>query len=796
MPSKRAVFLLPLLLALSSSPALAGEPAIQPDGAVRDWTTLPANTWTLIHQEGPDGGKAFAQAVLAEDLDRIYLWGAGGKMRNRSTYDRYELESWSLDPAEQKWIEALPKSKLQAWANAQWPPFRLYGQDGVDGPRMILVGSMQPNVIRFFESDGVRRPSPILTFHQACYDSARKRIVYYGGGKTIALDPATNTWTDLAPPTMPAACLSLAWGSQCYDPIHDEILLFGGGLAFNLEGGARTWLYDCKNNRWYRPRMEGEPDPRCTSPIVYDRATQSMVLFGGYDQSAARNDTWVYRCKERRWERRQPALSPPPMFTVAAASLPGGRVLVCGSNALAGTETRQASWDPKETWIYDIARDAWQPVGTLKLPGQWLTATSSVKHGVAFLVNFNSAGRQTFAFRYDPAVVSAEAARTLKGAAPGTLRFKFLEQKESLAKAPKPDAAGHAKFLADLPANQFVDAKPPGTLVAKTWSGATIDTDHSEVIYTGGGHSGYSGNDIAIYAIAENRWTQDTPPRFPPFLESTNSAVYGWSYNARPWSQHTYLWYSYDTVSRKVIYCARPAIRDGESVQLDPDPARAFVYDSKKHGHWTWMFDPATRHLSPPSFGRPFGSPWDLCLTATPQGVYACARDNLHVATVSGTQVVWKSLGGPLPASKSKKYNYEWLPIVYDRKRDRLVHLMGGPDLVEVHVRGMKETAWSELKVTGSAAAGRELAYLPRCDSLLLLARDRLFALDLASNTWRELDVAMPRGVYGTEAAMVYDPKHDVSVLLLPGRFSGPLQTFLFRLDPKTAQYKSAAAKP
>jgi hypothetical protein len=31
---------------------------------------------------------------------------------------------------------------------------------------------------------------------------------------------------------------------------------------------------------------------------------------------------------------------------------------------------------------------------------------------------------------------------------------------------------------------------------------------------------------------------------------------------------------------------------------------------------------------------------------------------------------------------------------------------------------------------------------------------------------------------------------HDIAVLLVPARFSGPLQTVLFRLDPKTARYR------
>lgn len=776
---------------------------VSADEPVRDWAKLPANEWTLLQQEAPVQGMpatTFAQAVLAEDVGRIYLWGVGGKMRDRATFDRYELESFAIDAGGQKWIEALPKGKEQLWAKSQFPPFHLHGIEGTDGPRIMLVGTGIPNVVRFLDKDGVQRPSPIHTFNQACYDSKRKRIVYHGGGKTFALDPATNTWTDLAPKATPTACDSLAWASLCYDPVNDEILLFGGGLAFNLEGGARTWLYDCGKNTWYRPKIEGaEPTPRCTTPIVYNPATQSMVLFGGYDQAAALNDTWVYRCKDRRWEQRSPNPSPPPMLSVASASLPGGQVVICGSNALAGTRTHDATWHPKETWIYDIAKNAWQPLGKMTLPARWMSATSSEKLGIAFLVSMDTTGRKTFAFRHDAKASRSNAAAIAKmtGAAPGTSKFKYDDQKDSLAAAPKADPEAQRQVLAKLPVNQFVDANPPGLLVSRTWSGATIDTDRSEVIYTGGGHSGYSGNDVAIYSIADNRWTLDAPPRFPPFLEGTNASVYGMSYGARPWSQHTYLWYNYDPVSKKVIYCARPVIRDGETVLLDNDPSKAFVYDKKKHGHWTWTFDPKTKQLSLPSFGRPFDNPWELCLATTPKGVFAVTKTNLYRATVAGDRVSWEALPGPLPVAKGAKYNYEWMPVVYDAKRDRLIHLMGNEAATdrdfEVHTRGLNDAAWSPLKTTGSPIIGRELMALPKSDSLLLLARNRLFALDLATNAWRELDVAMPKGFYGTEAAMVYDLKHDVSVLLLPkSGGAGALQTFLFRYNPATARFKAA----
>ncbi len=773
------------LLVLGGVLEAGGDPPVT---AVKDFAALPANTWTLIAEEDADGGKAFARLIAAESIDRLYLWGLGGKMPDASRYVRYELESFS--PADARWTEALPESMKQAWAGGKWQPFRIYGQMGTDGPRTVVVGGGTPNIVRFFPFEGINRPSPVHTFNQACWDSTRSRIVYYDGGMTFALDPAANTWTDLAPSANPIACGALVWASQCYDPINDEVLLFGGGEAFNLEGGARTWLYDCRRNAWYRPQMPPgeEPPLRCTSPIVFDPTHGVMVMFGGYDQSAALNDTWVYRCKDRRWEKRLPAPSPPPMFDPAAASLPGGFVLVCGANALVGTRTHGNTWDNKETWVYDIAHDTWRPAGgDLKIPGaRWLTATESRRHGVAFMAAIGQR-RLTYAFRYDP---SGPASRRT-GAPPGTVRYKYYDQKESLEGAPPADLEAHRRFLAGLPANQFIDARPPGLLIAKTWSSATIDTDRGEVIYAGGGHSGYSGNDIAHYSVAANRWSLDAPPRFPPYLEGATGGVYGWSYGRRPWSQHTYLWYGYDPVSRKVLYCARPCIRDGTQVLLDEDPAKAFLYDRKTHGNWTYVYDPAARKLSGPFFGRPFENPWDLSLVGTSQGLYAAAGDSLYRASVSGAAVEWKSMPGGLPAPKGEEYHHEWQPIVFDPTRNRLLYLVGTDEKVEVRARPLDGAAWEDVPAAGRASIGRDAFVVPRHDVLLMLSHERLFVLNLAKPEWRELDLAAPKGNYGHEAAFVYDPGHDVCILLLPSRFSGPLQTFLLRFDPRTATYKT-----
>ncbi|MBM4019437.1 MAG: hypothetical protein FJ288_14130 [Planctomycetes bacterium] len=403
--------------------------------------------------------------------------------------------------------------------------------------------------------------------------------------------------------------------------------------------------------------------------------------------------------------------------------------------------------------------------------------------------------RRTYAFRYDPAAPPAD----LAGAPPGTVAWKYPEQKQSLEDAPPPDAQAHARFLASLPANTFVDARPPGMLISKTWSTAVIDTDRGEIIYTGGGHSGYSGNDFARYGIAANRWSLDSPPRFPPFLESANAGIFGWSYGMVPFSQHTYLWYCYDEVSKTVVYLARQPLADGAEVQLGDDPAEVFLYEAKKHGHPSWVYDPAARKMHRPCFGRPFGNPWNLSLTGTPRGVFAiCGEGLFHgQADRADGRVRWTLVDADFPKPRGDiKYHYEFQPLRYDSRRDRLLQLRGDGSRVDVFARPLTADAgWRQLETRGSAAIGREAVYIPRHDTVLWLADKRLFALDCATNRMAEVPAAMPDGLYTHECALVHDPRRDVCVALIPRTFSGPMQTFLLRFVPDAAKQAAATAR-
>jgi len=770
----------------------------RPAWAAEDFSGLPANEWVLIHREDGSGGKAFTRAVFAENFDRLYLWGTGGAKPARNVFLRYELES--LDPADPKWLPAFPLATQGKWSAEAFPPFRIYGQTGPDGldydegPRLRCVGGFHAtNRVWWWDFDGVVRPSPVHTFNMASWDSKRRRIIFYSDGCTFALDPATNTWTDLKPENRPTTCRTVAWASMCYDPKGDQVLLFGGGLAANPSGGAPTWIYDCGGNQWWRPQLEAEPPLRCNAPIVYDPATRRMVMFGGYNQAAALSDTWVYDCAQQRWEERCPKVAPPPMYAPAAALISGGgQVLACGADARKIELHHQASSSAlKETWVYDVAENTWTAIdGDLRLEGyRWQTAAGSRRHGVVFLVAFGPE-RRTYALRHDPAAPPAD----LAGARSGTIAWKYPEQKLSLEAAPKPDRAAHAEFLASLPLNQFIDARPPGMLISKTWSTAVIDTDRSEVIYTGGGHSGYSGNDFARYSIAENRWTLDFPPRFPPFLEGTNAGIFGWSYGMIPFSQHTYLWYGYDPVSKTVVYLARPSLFDGVEVRLGDDPNDVFVYQTEKHGYASWVYDSAGKRMHRPSFGRPFANPWHLAVVGTPQGLYAVCEGKLYHGTVDGESgnVDWKLIDPEFPPPTDEiRYHYEFQPVLYDERRERLVQLKGDDSRVDVYARPLApDGKWKQIEVEGKAAIGREAVYIARHDAILWLGDRQLFALDCEAGRMGQLDVELPEGRYTHECAMVYDPGHDVCVALIPSRFSGPMQTLLFRFEPRTAAYR------
>lgn len=132
------------------------------------------------------------------------------------------------------------------------------------------------------------------------YDSARKRVVLFGGrgpsdtlADTWEFDGAA--WAARTPPTSPPERQGYC---MAFDPSRNVTVIFGGTGGTGVGLLADTWEWD--GNAW----KEGPPGPpkRRSCALAYDPIRRRIVLFGGvYGVSGdggywngAREDTWLY----------------------------------------------------------------------------------------------------------------------------------------------------------------------------------------------------------------------------------------------------------------------------------------------------------------------------------------------------------------------------------------------------------------------------------------------------------------------------------------------------------------------
>ena len=269
--------------------------------------------------------------------------------------------------------------------------------------------------------------------------------------------------------------------------------------------------------------LDGEPPPRALSPIAFDAMSGLFVLFGGDHLDYLTNDTWVFDPRTRRWSLRAPASAPPPRANHALTAadgkitLRGGYTYTSSTDYVGGQYRGLADGD----WTYDVAANAWS--------GQ----------GVAPNARVYRKGR--------------------------------LHPDAYLA-APAPDRAATAATLKELPANTWVEMKPPVLpAMNRDWGTAVLDPDRDLILRWSGGHSAHGGTDVLHYHLGTNRWELPFPVEFPLGQTYSNTEYpEGVNFNRRPWvTGHTYQSYAYDAALKKMIFVGR---REDMHV-WDPDVA-------------------------------------------------------------------------------------------------------------------------------------------------------------------------------------------------------------------------------
>ncbi|HEX9311378.1 MAG TPA: kelch repeat-containing protein, partial [Actinomycetota bacterium] len=117
-------------------------------------------------------------------------------------------------------------------------------------------------------------------------------------------------WTQASPGTSPPARFG---GVEAYDKAHQTLVLFGGAGDTGTLGD--TWVWNGTNWRQMHPATS--PPARIYHYMAYDSTHHYVILFGGVTTSWV-NDTWTW--DGTNWTQRFPAASPSPRASYAGIS--------------------------------------------------------------------------------------------------------------------------------------------------------------------------------------------------------------------------------------------------------------------------------------------------------------------------------------------------------------------------------------------------------------------------------------------------------------------------------------------
>ena len=268
------------------------------------------SSWTLRGKTRlPDGRLLHAMEYDAQRQNVVLFGGTDFSV----TMD----DTWLWDGF--AWTEASPADKPSARAG------HAMAYDRARGVVVLFGGGTNPLLVTGYlddtwEWDGLtwrqRFPSvrpPSRERHAMAYDSARGRVVLFGGyGSSQSKLQDTwewdgTDWIERAPPIGPAARVE---HTMAYDEARGVVVLHGGYDEASIIRGD-TWEWD--GTYWWWRTFNNNVPMLARSAAVYDRARQRVVAFGGRRNQPiwGSNDVWEWDGQD--WLRRSP-LNPSPWY--------------------------------------------------------------------------------------------------------------------------------------------------------------------------------------------------------------------------------------------------------------------------------------------------------------------------------------------------------------------------------------------------------------------------------------------------------------------------------------------------
>jgi hypothetical protein len=295
-------------------------------------TTTLGDTWILTFANGLGGAPAWTQlavsgtapvvefhsAVYSQALNNMYVFaGTSSTNKLQTSNHSFTLTAANGLQSGPQWYVAGPPVRYSQSAFYDPSTTSLFVYAGQHTASITYsdydrdIGVMSSNNVDWTKLAASGTPHPVARFgHTGLYDSASNRMMVFGGSQN-GTGPCLNdywilsnantvggtpTWlTETPSGTAPSPRLR---HSSVYDPATNSLIIFGGydctSTYFN-----DVWILSNANSVSGTPvwtnivPLGTPPSARENATGVYDSATNSLILFGGDAGTPMFNDVWV-----------------------------------------------------------------------------------------------------------------------------------------------------------------------------------------------------------------------------------------------------------------------------------------------------------------------------------------------------------------------------------------------------------------------------------------------------------------------------------------------------------------------
>jgi hypothetical protein len=333
---------------------------------LNDVWELRGTVWTDVTPAGASpAARAWTQLAWDSDLNRMVMFAG---------YPLPSADTWQL--ANDTWTQI---------TNANPSPRDSHGMFyDTARHRVVVFGGYLSDVIELTGNtwELARRTDwpPPQDRHVAAYDTHRERLYLYGANvETWEYVPATSEWGwyyTVGPGGRVGAAV-------VYDQARRKMLMVGGRTSASGQVGttlADTWEQDTATKQWTQLPSAVTP-AREDHAMVYDAAHNRTILFGGRDGAGQPlGDTWLWNSGAGWINVTATAQGPSARYGHAMAYDPVRGVVI-----LVGGRTSSTSLN--DVWEWDGAQERWRqanPTGPVPSPRAFaaLSAFDSATGGV------------------------------------------------------------------------------------------------------------------------------------------------------------------------------------------------------------------------------------------------------------------------------------------------------------------------------------------------------------------------------------------------------------------------------